>query len=178
MISMVTLFVLAFQASSTLAINDTQAVDEAVLPLPDDLRDGATVVRIDESGKREVLRQGRNHLICRADSPRPGFHVACYVKELDAYITKLFELEESGESEAEIGRALSEEIEAGRVQLVDGGVMYVLQGPSVIGAKPITVVYMPNATPELTGLSGQPNHYRPWLMLAGTQFAHIMIPGK
>ena len=53
------------------------------------------------------------------------------MKELDPYVTKLFELEENGKSEAEVGRALSEEIEAGRVQLVDGGVMYVLQGPNL-----------------------------------------------
>jgi hypothetical protein len=39
-------------------------------------------------------------------------------------------------------------------------------------------VFLPNATEASTGLSDKRDHFRPWLMWAGTPFAHIMIPGQ
>jgi hypothetical protein len=42
----------------------------------------------------------------------------------------------------------------------------------------MTVVYLPFATGESIGITGERDFYRPWLMLPGTAFAHIMIPGQ
>ena len=46
------------------------------------------------------------------------------------------------------------------------------------GAMPLSVVYIPFATAEETGLSAQPKRAgEPWLMFSGTPKAHIMLMG-
>jgi hypothetical protein len=46
-----------------------ELVAQAVLPLPEDLRDGAAVYRYDDdTGERIVLRGGTNHVECRPSS--------------------------------------------------------------------------------------------------------------
>src|SRR3982750_388196 len=56
-------------------------IAEAVQPLPDDLKAGATVVTYDEkTGERTVLRQGTNFVECQPKA-KDGF-VRCYNKVL------------------------------------------------------------------------------------------------
>ena len=43
------------------------------------------------------------------------------------------------------------------------------------GARTLSVVYVPGATGEELGLPTRPDGDRPWLMLADTPWAHIMI---
>ena len=61
-------------------INETDPIDEkinqALLPLPEDLRSGATVYEYDEEGHRIVHRQGDNHVECQVLDER-GFNW-CY----------------------------------------------------------------------------------------------------
>src|SRR5262249_22406474 len=53
-------------------------VAQAVLPLPEDLRAGATVLTYDPStGARKVLRQGTNTIECQPKNPADGFP-RCY----------------------------------------------------------------------------------------------------
>ena len=56
--------------------------------------------------------------------------------------------------------------------------MYSLQGPRFDNALPLTVIFMPYATTESTGLSTQPDAFRPYLMAAGEPLAHIVFAGK
>jgi hypothetical protein len=153
-------------------------ITEAVLPLPDSLRGGATVVLDAAPGKRTVLRKGTNQIICRADAPTPGFTVWCYHKDLEAFVTREEQLTTEGKSVEETRDTLSAEVKAGKVQIVPGGTEYVVTGPTPEQALPIMAVFLPNATAESTGLSTEPNNYRPWLMWAGTPVAHVMLPGK
>src|SRR5262249_35199790 len=56
-------------------------IGEAVKPLPEDLKAGATVVSYDEkTGERMVLRQGTNFVECQPKA-KDGF-VRCYNKVL------------------------------------------------------------------------------------------------
>ena len=62
----------AFAASSD------EQIAQAVTPLPEDLRPGATVVVYDQAtGERRVLRQGTSTLECEPENPRDGF-TRCY----------------------------------------------------------------------------------------------------
>jgi len=68
------------------AVKNTAVTDEApdpisqaVLPLPDDLKAGATVITYDASGARKVLRQGTNAIECTPRNPADGF-TWCYNK--------------------------------------------------------------------------------------------------
>src|SRR5262249_54993062 len=54
---------LAAQQSNQLS---TQTIAAAVLPLPETLRNSATVVRLNDSSQPEVLRKGTNGMVCIA----------------------------------------------------------------------------------------------------------------
>src|SRR5581483_8898095 len=57
-------------------------IAEAVLPLPKELRAGATVVAYDPAtGARKVLREGTNALVCQPKDPVDGF-IRCYHKSI------------------------------------------------------------------------------------------------
>ena len=62
-----------------------QQVAEALMPLPDDLRAGATVIAYVSAGEKTVLREGTNHMVCIADSPEEGFSVRCLPKNNEAF---------------------------------------------------------------------------------------------
>jgi hypothetical protein len=153
-------------------------IREALLPLPEPLRDGATVVLEAVPGKRTVLRTGTNNIICRANTTAPGFNVYCYQKEMDAFWTRVAQLTLEGKSSAEILDTLSAEAKSGKLKSLTGVALYRLSGESPESSLPIMSIFVPYATSESTGLSTERNHYRPWLMWAGTAFAHVMIPGK
>jgi len=48
----------------------------------------------------------------------------------------------------------------------------------VTGGGLLTVLYIPGATTESTGISSTPREDGPWLMFPGTPKAHVMISGK
>ena len=168
--------------TTTIAAEAEQSVDEqiqeALLPLPESLRAGATVVLESEPGKRTVLRPGDSQIICRADTPAPGFSVVCYHSSADALFTRSEQLTAEGRSEEESRDILSAEVNSGKLPVAKGAAYYRLAGASPHTALTMMGVFLPNATSESTGLSTEPNNYRPWLMWAGTAAAHIMIPGK
>ena len=155
-----------------------QQISEALMPLPDDLRAGVKVIGYDAEGKRVVLRRGTNNMTCIADSPAKGFSVWCYTNNLEAYRDRVVELLADGATEDELRDILDAEVESGKIHLPDRAVAYTIRGAEMQNSLPLMLLYLPGATSESTGLSTTPNHYRPWLMFAGTRVAHIMISGK
>jgi hypothetical protein len=166
--------VLAFEQGKT----ETKQIAEALLPLPEPLRDGATVVLDAVPGKRKVLRKGTNGIICRANTSPNSFSVYCYPQELDAYRTRFEQLALEGKTSSEIRDILSAEAASGKLKCSVGATEYTMSGDSAESSLPLTVIFLPHATSESTGLSTERDHYRPWLMWAGTPWAHVMIPGK
>src|SRR5512140_2563066 len=66
-----------------------EQVAAAVLPLPAEMRAGATVMGYREAGKLVVLRAGTNAMNCLAlYVMRPDFHVACYHKSLAPFMAR------------------------------------------------------------------------------------------
>ena len=157
---------------------DEQLVQQAVLALPAHLRDGAAVVRF-ENGKRHVLRAGDNGLICQPDDPDlPGIAIWCYPKSHAAYARRWYQLAAEGRERAEVDSMVTAEIESGELEWPNAAVNYNLRGGSLDNALSLTVVYVPYATGASIGITEERDFHRPWLMLAGTAFAHIMIPGQ
>ena len=119
---MVTVFILFLLVvvSPGLALGEEQTVEQqiadAVAPLPASLQAGATVVLNAEPGKRTVLREGTNAMVCQADTPAPGFAVSCYHKAIDPLTSRVFELLAAGKSDAEIGETVGAEVKAGKFQ--------------------------------------------------------------
>jgi len=158
----------------------------AVMAAPEDKRDGVMIYGFAEDGEFIVLRKGTNDLICLADDPdQKGFNVACYYKELDAFMARGRELKKKGKSFKEIFDIREEEVKSGKLKIPQNSGLYVLSGPEevfntetgeVTGANLRSVVYIPFATSESTGLPLKPAAPgMPWIMDPGTHRAHIMI---
>lgn len=158
----------------------------AVMAAPEDKRDGVMIYGFAEDGEFIVLRNGSNDLICLADNPeQKGFNVACYYKELDAFMARGRELKKEGKSFKEIFDIREEEVKSGKLKIPQNSGLYVLSGSDevfntetgeVTGANLRSVVYIPFATSESTGLPLKPAAPgMPWIMDPGTHRAHIMI---
>ncbi len=174
-------------------------VTEATRPLPPDLRGGAAVLGYDGQGALVSLREGDGGFICLADDPSDeAFHVACYHQALEPYMARGRELRAEGVENRESIARRWEEIEAGSLPFPEGpAALYSISaetrealgvaGPEEDGAaaetgseapaggRRLTVLYVPYATAEETGLPTDPAAGLPWLMLPGTPTAHVMI---
>ncbi len=157
-------------------------ITQATLPLPDDLRAGAAVFKYDPAtGNRITLRPGTNFAECmpRGDD---GF-TWCYHKVGGPRRDLAAKLRAQKKTDAEIQEALAAATKAGTIQPTPWGTMsYRLYGKKD-RIQLLWVLSVPGATSESVGVSegSQRDHAlkgngRPWLMLAGTPGAHIMIP--
>ncbi len=165
-----------------------QQIAAAVIPLPADMRDGATVMGYREPGKLVVLREGKNGMHCLAlYVTRPDFHVACYHKSLEPFMARGRELRAQGVKGAGVDSVRFAEIKSGKLKMPAQGSLYTVTAKKegfdpaankVTGAGLLTVLYVPYATPESIGITAQPREEGPWLMFPGTPKAHVMISGK
>ena len=178
--------VLAFSPAGA-ATAAAQAVDpritEAISPLPEDLRAGATVVVYDQAtGERKVLRQGTNALECQPKDPTDGF-VRCYNKILGPRRDLEAKLKAQKKTDKEIQEAIDAALKAGTIKAPTFGMMSYRLSYDKDRIQRLWVMSVPNATPESIGVSTVSQRDAalkgdglPWLMLPGTPGAHIMIP--
>ena len=166
--------------------NKTQQISRAVLAAPKDMRDGATVLGYDANGKMVSLREGTNSIICVADDPnQEGFNVACYHKDLEPFMKRGRELRAEGKNRQEVFDTREAEMKAGKLEIPAHTTLHVLAGKEVtfdpetgeaIGANYRSVIYIPFATAESTGLPTEPQvPGGAWIMEPGTHRAHIMV---
>jgi len=180
----------AAPAASTAVPPAAEQIAAAVLALPTEMRDAATVMGYKEKGKLEVLRPGTNGMHCLAlYVVREDFHVACYHKSLEAFMARGRELRAKGITKLEaVDSVRFAEIKSGKLKMPAAGALYSLTGKkagfnpatnTVTGASPLHVVYMPFATAESTGISEKMAvaSKAPFLMFPGTAKAHLMIIG-
>jgi hypothetical protein len=175
----------AAQAPLTVA-PAAQQIAGAVLPLPAELRDGATVLGYDAAGTLVTLRAGTNDMHCLADDPRDaeGYHVACYHKAMEPFMARGRALRAAGTKGDQVDSVRFREVRNGKLKLPRGAwSLYSLTGKAsgwdatagtLSGARPLFVLYMPFATVQSTGVSAKPGK-GPWLMFPGTPKAHLMI---
>jgi len=166
---------------------NTKALDDplqrATLPLPEDLRDGATVVRYNlTTGAREVLRQGTNDMECQDSSPVSTF-IRCYHTSFGAEQDLRIRLMVGGSSGEEIDAAVDAARAAGELEPATfGSLLYrVYEGDDRL--KLLWVLLLPNATSDQLGMptasqrdSSLAGRGLPWMMNEGTPDAHLMIP--
>lgn len=183
-----TIIAAAVLLASTAAAADIPSpeiqISTAVLAAPAELRDGASVLGYSPKGELAWLRKGKNQIICLANDPsKSRFSVACYHRDLEAYMARGRELVAQkvvGEKNHEVRWR---EVAEGKLSMPrEPRTLYVLTGtgfdPStgkVTDAYLRWVIYMPFATPETTGLSTKASDNAPWLMYPGTAGAHVMI---
>jgi len=152
---------------------------ESLRALPEALRAEASVFGYDDSGDRVLLKQGSNGITCWADDPKPNldepFYVLCFPKSLEQFFNRNDELKREGVTDR--AAVLEAEIKSRKITLPEFDIRYTLRGKRFEEAMSLTVIHVPYASAEGTGFSADVDNYRPWLMMEGTPFAHIMIPG-
>ncbi len=177
------IFILGISACSAQENLDTDIqIQQAILALPEEFREGAMVLGYKGSSELTVIREGNNTMICLADDPRmDGFKVVGYHKDLDPFMQLGRTLKKEGKSVKEIFEIRKDEIKSGNINIRDGSLLYVVSCQYDEQGQPIDlyqrfVVYMPFATAESTGLALTPSYPGgPWIMDPGTHRAHIMI---
>jgi hypothetical protein len=171
----------AKQRADTKTISDP--VEQALLPLSDDLKAGATVVRYDMgTGERHVLRQGSNMIECQPLDAATKF-IRCYHISRAAELELRAKLSSRGKSSEEIESDVAAAIAAGTIAAQPFGAMSYRLYQDDDRIKYLWVLRLPNATAEELGLStasqrddALAGHGLPWMMREGTPAAHLMIP--
>lgn len=158
----------------------------AVLAAPAAARDGAEVRAWTEDGGLRVIREGTGDFICLAN--RPGgerFQTTCYHRSLEPFLARGRELRAEGLSGMPYQEARWAEADAGTLKMpelaavlnnffLDDPNWDALTGDEADGGR-LNTVYMPNATPEATGIPTRAPQGHPWLMWPGKPSSHIMI---
>ena len=180
------LFAVALEAQVKIPPAEQQ-VAAAVLPLPSELRAGATVLGYREGNALVVLRRGTNGMTCLALYVlREDFHVACYQDGLEPFMARGRALRAEGVSGPQVDSVRFRELRSGALRMPAAAALYTLSARkedynaatnALTGARALTVIYIPGATPESIGISAVPVATGPWLMFPGTPKAHIMIAG-
>lgn len=163
-----------------------QQIAVAVLPLPMEMRAGATVLGYGSDGTLVELRRGTGDMTCLAPNrAMPRFHVACYHRSLEPFMARGRALRASGVTGDGVDSVRFAEARSGKLVMPrEPASLHSLTGEWATldastltskGARPLFVVYVPFATAKTTGLSEKPARGTPWLMGAGTPKAHIMF---
>ena len=162
-------------------------IKTAVLPAPEEKKDGAMVYGYESSGKLVLLRKGTNNLVCIGDNPnKDGINVACYSDKLEPFMARGRELSAEGLAGEEREKIRAKEVASGKLKMPkEPSMMYIYYGKSedydtasgeLQNGKFRYVIYTPFATTESTGLPDKPHAPgMPWLMDPGTHRAHIMV---
>jgi hypothetical protein len=174
--------VMPLTASPALAQMPDPRIAEALQPLPEDLKAGATVVTYDDkTGARKVLRQGTNEIECQPTA-EDGF-VRCYNKILAPRRDLEAKLKAEKKTDKEIADAVAAARAAGTIKSAPFGTMSYRYTKDPSRIKLLWVMSVPNATPESLGVSTKSQRDAalkgagfPWMMLPGTPGAHVMIP--
>lgn len=166
----------------------SDAIASAVLPLPEAMRGGAGVVRLDADLQPVTLRKSTNGMVCIAE--RPGnttFDVRCYHESFIPAVYRAFQL---GYSVS--GPKVEAEIKAGKLQITNQPTAgYRCLGPSS-GYDPRTnsvrvpircwqSIHFPFHTAAEIGLPDEaeiPANQQsmiPYVMASGSYWAHVMI---
>src|SRR5690349_1912922 len=162
-------------------------IKTALLAAPENKRDSATVYGYSQNNELVILKQGTNELICIADDPsQPEFSVACYHKDLHPFMQRGRDLRKEGKNNQEVFDEREKEAKSGQLVMPKQPTTLI-----VVSAKDAdfnkntgevkntymrSVVYIPYATAESTGLPLKPEAPgMPWIMNPGTHGAHIMI---
>jgi hypothetical protein len=174
------LLVLGVLAVSTSALAQAD-VDKAVLALPANLREGATVIKWKPDFTYDTLKKGTSRLVCydlTGYPAHPPFTVECTsVANLDRVAQNL--KAEAGGDKAKTQAILdAEEKDGSRLKPEFGSVWYHFMGADQEHARMHMTIAVPGATTQSLGLPDKPGQGGVWIMNAGTTTAHLMTPGE
>src|SRR5260370_33014012 len=173
----IALFALGLMALSTPAIaQDDNA--KAVLALPANLREGATVIKWKPDFTYDTLKKGTNNLVCYdlSGMPKhPPFTVECTTMANLDRVAQNLKFEAQGDKTKDLLDAA--EKDGTRVKPQYGSGWYHFKGADQKQARMHMTIAVPGATTQSTALVNKATQ-GVWIMNAGTSTAHIMTPGE
>jgi hypothetical protein len=167
-------------SASLLAQTKDESIDRALAAAPQQMREGATVIKWNADYTYETLKKGTNRLVCYDRSGEPGrqpFAVQCTsIANLDrvAQNRKFEAISDKAARQTAIDAA---EANGTRVKPEFGSVFFMLSGPDLEHARGHVTIAVPGATAQSLGLPDNPKQGGVWIMNAGTTTAHLMTPG-
>jgi hypothetical protein len=173
--SLLVLGLMAFSAAG-LAQDDAS---KAVLALPANLRDAATVIKWKPDFTYDTVKKGTNGLVCyelTGYPKHPPFMVECTsMGNLDRVAQNL-KFEAAGDKSKDMFDAA--EKDGTRVKPQFGSVWYHFMGADQEHARMHMTIAVPGATTQTLGLPDKAGQGSVWIMNAGTTTAHLMTPGE
>ena len=176
-IFLLALGVLAVSSGAVVKAQDDAA--KAVLALPAQLRDAATVIKWKPDFTYDTLKKGTGPQVCYDLSgypKHPPFTVECTVAGNLDRVAQNLKLEAMGDKTKDALDAA--EKDGSRVKPVYGSVWYHFMGADQEHARMHMTVAVPGATTASTGLPDKAGQGSVWIMNAGTTTAHLMTPGE
>jgi hypothetical protein len=159
----------------------TDPVEKALMAAPNNLKDGATVIKWKSDFTYETLRKGTNRLVCYDRSGQPGqqpFAVECTsIANLDRAAQNL-KLEAIPDKQASLAAFDAAEKDGTRAKPEYGSVWYHISGPDAGHTHTHMTIAVPGATGKSLGLPENGKQGGVWVMNAGTSTAHLMTPGE
>lgn len=167
----------------------SQQIATAVLPLPEVMREHATVLGYAPDLSLVTLRHGSNGMVCTASRPGEAeFDVRCYHESFMPVVRRLRDLHSQGVKQEEIYRISDAEVKAKKLVIPDHptagyrmlGPISAYQATTNAAGKEIQSwqsVHFPYKTAAEIGLpeEGQVNPTMPYVMASGTFWSHVMI---
>jgi hypothetical protein len=167
--------------TSVAAQVDGETIARAVLPLPESLRAEAGVYAYDESGARQVLREGSNSAECKIKDENQ--HTWCYPVSSATRRDYSAKLAAGGLEDEELQAAMAAAEAEGKVDPMPPGSMLYRLDESDGGIHLLWAVLLPNTMAADLGISTAGRFQSsvngmgtPWMMREGTPSAHLMIP--
>ena len=156
-------------------------VDKALLALPANLRDQATVIKWKSDWTYDTLRKGTNRLVCFDKSGLPGqlpYSLECTsLGNLDRAVQNMKFESEADRTKRQAALDAAEK-DGSRAKPEFGSVWYHLMGKDQSTARTHMTIAVPGATTQSMGLPDNPKTGGVWIMNAGTSTAHLMVPGE
>ena len=165
----------------------------AVLPLPEQLQSGATVMRIESPGRRVVVRQGSNGMVCMRVVPgEAAWDARCYEATMIRLMFRVGDLLRSGLTSDSLDARITADVRAGTLTLpAHPAAGYRVLGPQdayVPATGAVTAqmnrwqsLHVPFATavsmglPDESTVSDLQRTQMPYVMASGTWWSHVMI---
>ena len=163
------------------AFAQTPDIDTPLLALPQNLREGAGVVKWKPDHTYDALKPSKNGLVCYDRSGFPGqqpFSLECTAEGNLPRVKQNMEAEALGDKMKSEAKLMEEEKAGTRVKPVFGSVWYHLMGMSKEQARTHMTIAVPGATQASMGLPENGRGGGVWIMSAGTTTAHLMTPGE
>ncbi|MGE0812372.1 MAG: hypothetical protein AB7O28_24795 [Vicinamibacterales bacterium] len=175
------LIALGALAVASSAFAQSAEIEKALLAAPRPAREGATVVKWKDDGTYDTLRQGTNRIVCYDQSGMPSeqpFSVQCTSIENLKRVAQNHKFEMEPDRAKRQAMVAEAEKNGTREKAEYGSVWWNFAGKDQETARAHMTVAVPGATTASTGIPDNNKMGGVWIMGAGTQGAHLMIPGS